>query len=58
MFIELHLKSGKSPVIIGLHHVVKISAATEGGTVIELANGSTCLVSEPYADVKRTLEPR
>ncbi|MGO8954902.1 MAG: hypothetical protein ACLPWS_01160 [Rhodomicrobium sp.] len=58
MFIELHLKSDKSPVIIGLHHVVKITAAAGGGTVIELANGSSFLASEPYADVKRTLEPR
>jgi len=37
MFIELHQKSGMSPIIIGLHHIVKIVAAPEGGTVVELA---------------------
>jgi hypothetical protein len=59
MFIELHMKSDKSPVILGLHHIVKIApAAAEGGTVIELAGGDKLHVTEPYSDVKRTLEPR
>ncbi len=59
MFIELHLKSDKSPIIIGLHHIVKITqAGLEGGTVVELAGGITVHAIEPYADVKRTLEPR
>lgn len=59
MFIELHLKSDKTPVIIGLRHIVKIAAAASGeGTVIEIAGGSTVHVSEPFTDVKRTLEPR
>ncbi len=60
MFIELHLKDGNTPIIIGLHHIVKIAAApSEGGTVIELAHGGgTVHAIESYADVKRTLEPR
>ncbi len=59
MFIELHLKSDKSPLIIGLHHIVKIApAAADGGIVVELASGATVHAIEPYADVKRTLEPR
>ena len=59
MFIELHLKSDKTPIIVGLHHIVKIAAAaSEGGTLIELMGGSTLHVTEPYADVRRTLEPR
>ncbi len=59
MFIELHLKSDKTPIIIGLHHVVKITAAgSEGGTVVELAGGGTVHAAEPYSDVKRSLEPR
>ncbi len=59
MFIELHLRSDKSPIIIGLHHVVKITAAgAEGGTVVELAGGGTVYAAEPYNDVKRSLEPR
>jgi len=59
MFIELHNFSDKSPVIIGLHHVVRIVAAPEGGTVIEIANsGGTVHVAEPYMDLRRTLEPR
>jgi hypothetical protein len=59
MFIELHLKSNNTPIIVGLHHVVKITAAgSEGGTVVELAGGGTLNVAEPYADVKRSLEPR
>jgi hypothetical protein len=59
MFIELHLKSDNTPIIAGLHHIVKISAAASGdGTVIELAGGTTLQVTEPYADLRRTLEPR
>lgn len=59
MFIELHLKSDKTPVIIGLRHIVRITAAaSEGGTVIEIAGGGTVHVSEPFTDIKRTLEPR
>lgn len=59
MFIELHLKSDKTAIIIGLHHIVKISAAASGdGTLIELVGGSTLHVTEPYADIRRTLEPR
>ncbi len=58
VFIELHLKSDKSPLIIGLHHIVKIAPAGEGGTLLELASGATVHAAEPYADVKRTLEPR
>ena len=56
MFIELHLKD-KTPIIAGLHHIVKITAAA-AGTVIEFAGGSTLHVAEPYADLRRTLEPR
>jgi len=58
MFIELHLKSDKTPTIIGLHHVVKITAAPEGGTVVELVSGVTVYAAEPYSDLKRSLEPR
>jgi hypothetical protein len=60
MFIELHLYSDQTPVIIGLHHIVKIAAAaSEGGTVVDFAHGGgTVHVAEPYAGVKRTLEPR
>jgi hypothetical protein len=60
MFIELHLISDKTPIIIGLHHIVKIAAAASGGgTAIDIAHGGgTVHVAEPYADVKRTLEPR
>ncbi|MFY9640798.1 MAG: hypothetical protein WCD20_03295 [Rhodomicrobium sp.] len=59
MFIELHLKSDKTPVIVGLHHIVKITAAgAEGGTVVELAGGGTMHVTEAYADIRRSLEPR
>ncbi len=59
MFIELHLKSDKTPIVIGLHHIVKITAAgSEGGTVIELAGGGTVHVAELYSEVRRTLEPR
>jgi hypothetical protein len=59
MFIELHLKSGNAAVIVGLHHIVKINADANGdGTVIELASGKTLNVTERYADLRRTLEPR
>ncbi len=60
MFIELHLKSDGSPIIIGLHQIVKVVAtADEGGCEVTLAHGGgTMHVVEPYADVKRTLEPR
>jgi len=58
MFVELHLKIDKTPVIIGLHHVVKIIAAADGGTVVELAGGNTVHAAEPYSDPKRSLEPR
>jgi hypothetical protein len=59
MFIELHPKSGNTAVIVGLHHIVTISADANGdGTVIELASGNTLNVSDRYADLRRTLEPR
>ena len=59
MFIELHLKTDKSPIIIGLHHILKITPApATGGTLIEIASGGEIHVLEPYSDVKRTLEPR
>jgi hypothetical protein len=59
MFIELHLKSDQSAIIIGLHQIIKIKVSAEGVTAIDLAHGGgTILVSEPYADVRRTLEPR
>jgi hypothetical protein len=60
MFIELHLKSDNTPVIIGLSHIVKVAAAaSEGGCVIDVAHGGGSIhVAESYADVRRTLEPR
>lgn len=60
MFIELHLKSDNSPIIIGLRHILKIaSSGARGGTAIELAHGGgTVYAVESYADVKRTVEPR
>jgi hypothetical protein len=59
MFIELHLKNGNTPIIVGLQHIVKIAAAAEGGTAIDVAHGGGSVhVAESYAEVKRTLEPR
>jgi len=60
MFIELHLKSGNTPVVIGLSHIIRVAAEpSEGGCVIEVAHGvGTIHVVEPYADLRRTLEPR
>lgn len=57
MFIELH-RMDKSPIVVGVDHIVQVRPSDKEGTVITLSSGGEVTVIETYADIKGKLEAR
>jgi hypothetical protein len=57
MFIELHMLTDNSPVVIGVRHITKIEASVKEGTYLHLNDQvvQSILVRENYNEVKHHL---